>query len=264
MKIPADIIRISGLKNYLGGRWIHNDLNLTIRKGEIIAIIGSSGCGKTTLLRTILMLQKPTAGKVDVFGTDVLHCTEEEALKVQRRWGVMFQGSALFSSLRVLENVMFPLREYTQLNYTVQKQLALLKIALTGLELNAANKYPAELSGGMKKRAALARAIVLDPELIFLDEPTSGLDPKGAAAMDDLILHLRDSLGLTFVMVTHDLDSLWYVPDRVVFLGDGKVLADLPMPELVKQANPVIKDYFSGIRNAGRGELAGAKNGHKS
>lgn len=242
------VIEIKSLRNYLGGRWVHDGLNLDVRKGEIVAVIGPSGCGKTTLLRSILMLLKPTSGTIKVFGTNVVTCSEVQALRVQRRWGVMFQSSALFSSLQVLENVMFPIGEYTRLKKSTQKELALLKIALTGLELDAAAKYPAELSGGMKKRAALARAIALDPEIVFLDEPTSGLDPKGAGDMDELILHLRDSLGLTFFMITHDLDSLWRVPDRVVFLGEGKVLAALPMTELVKQTHPLIKDYFSGVR----------------
>jgi len=267
MLSPTDtdnVIEIKSLKNCLGSRWVHDDLNLNIRKGEIVAIIGPSGCGKTTLLRSILMLLKPTSGTIKVFGTDVVTCTEMQALQVQRRWGVMFQSSALFSSLKVLDNVMLPINEYTMLKQSTQKELALLKIALTGLELDAASKYPAELSGGMKKRAALARAIALDPEIVFLDEPTSGLDPKGASDMDDLIVHLRNSLGLTFFMITHDLDSLWRVPDRVVFLGEGKVLAALPMPELVKQTHPLIKDYFSGTRAYERavGNL-GAKDGHK-
>lgn len=260
----APIIEITALKNQLGGRLVHDDLNLTVNRGEIIAIIGPSGCGKTTLLRSILMLQKPTAGKIDVFGTNIIKCSEATELEVQRRWGVMFQSSALFSSLSVLQNVMFPLQEYTQLSRAIQKKLALLKIGLTGLELDAANKYPAELSGGMKKRAALARAIALDPELVFLDEPTAGLDPKGAADMDTLLLYLRDSLGLTFVMITHDLDSLWRVPDRVVFLGEGKVLAAMPMAELTQQEHPLIKNYFSGVRNLKRGEFIGARDGHKS
>lgn len=243
-----NVIEIKALKNRLGAHWVHDGLNLDVSKGEIIAVIGPSGCGKTTLMRSILMLLKPTSGTIKVFDTDVVRCTALQALAVQRRWGVMFQSSALFSSLQVLENVMFPIGEYAQLKKTTQKELALLKIALTGLELAAATKYPAELSGGMKKRAALARAIALDPELVFLDEPTAGLDPKGAGDMDDLILHLRDSLGLTFFMITHDLDSLWRVPDRVVFLGEGKVLAALPMRELVTQTHPLIQDYFSGVR----------------
>ncbi len=257
------VIEIQDLGNYLGGRWVHEGLDLTIYRGEIVAIIGPSGCGKTTLLRSILMLQKPTSGTIKVFGIDVVGCSESEALAVQRRWGVMFQSSALFSSLRVLENVEFPLNEYTQLRTDIKGEIALLKIAMAGLEMEAANKYPAELSGGMKKRAALARAIALDPELVFLDEPTTGLDPKSAGEMDDLILHLRDTLGLTFVMVTHDLDTLWRVPDRVIFLDEGKALAAMPMSELARQKQPSIRDYFSGDRAYPRDTLmAGARDGH--
>ena len=262
-KSSQPIIEIRNLRNHFGEQRIQDGLDLTINRGEIVGIIGPSGCGKTTLLRSILMLQKPTSGNIKVFGVDVVGCSEVEALSVQRRWGVMFQSSALFSSLRVLENVLFPLREYSDLRKDIQTEVALLKIALAGLELEAVNKYPAELSGGMKKRAALARAIVLDPELVFLDEPTTGLDPKSASDMDELILHLREALGLTFVMVTHDLDTLWRVPDRVVFLGEGKVLAAMPMAELVRQKHPLIQDYFSGERAAFRDTLkTGARDGH--
>lgn len=262
-EIRQPVIEIKNLKNFLGNAWVQNGLDLTIYQSEIVAIIGPSGVGKTTLLRSILMLQKPTSGSIKVFDINVVNCTEAEALAVQRRWGVMFQSSALFSSLGVLENVMFPLQEVTHLNKSIQKEIALLKIAMAGLELQAANKYPAELSGGMQKRAALARAIALDPELVFLDEPTSGLDPKSAGAMDDLVLHLRETLGLTFVMITHDLDTLWRVPDRVIFLGEGKVLAAMPMAELVQQPHPLIREYFSGARGYDRGNLnTEAADGH--
>ena len=256
------VIEIRGLTNAFGHQIVHENLNLMIKKGEIIAIIGPSGCGKTTLLRTILMLQKPTGGEIKVFGKDITHCNEKEALEIRRRWGVMFQTGALFSSLDVLENIMFPLQEYTPLRHSVQKEIALLKMVLAGLELDVATKYPAELSGGMEKRVALARAIAMDPELVFLDEPTAGLDPKGAEAMDDLILDLRETLGLTFVMVTHDLDTLWRVPDRVIFLGENKVLAAMPMKELVKQSHPLIQKYFSGVRNETRVAVAGRANGY--
>jgi phospholipid/cholesterol/gamma-HCH transport system ATP-binding protein len=263
MSLRHPIIEIQNLRNYLGHQWVQNGLDLTVNKSEIIGIIGPSGVGKTTLLRSILMLQKPTAGSIKVFDIDVVHCDEATALAVQRRWGVMFQSGALFSALTVLENVMFPLHEYTHLSLKMQEEIALLKIAFAGLEISAASKYPAELSGGMQKRAALARAIALDPELVFLDEPTAGLDPKSADDMDNLVLHLRDSLGLTFVMVTHDLDTLWRVPDRIVFLGEGKVLAVMPMAELVKQPHPLIKSYFSGARSADRGRLiTGAQDGY--
>lgn len=246
------IIEVRELKNFLGNRWVHNGLNLEIYRGEIVAIIGGSGCGKTTLMRTILMLQRATSGTVKVFDIDVQQCNSEQAKKIRQRWGVMFQSSALFSSLSVVENVMFPMEELTDLTGERQRATALLKLSLAGLELEAASKYPGELSGGMKKRVALARAIALDPELVFLDEPASGLDPKSAGELDDLVLHLRENLGLTFVIITHDLDTLWSIPDRVVFLGEGKVLAAMPMKELIKNDHPVIQEYFSGPRGQNR------------
>jgi len=254
--MPDNIIEISHLQNTIGGKLIHDDLSLTVQRGEIVAIVGGSGAGKTTLLRSILMLLKPTAGEIKVFGKNVWNCSEREAQSIRHRWGVMFQSSALFSSLCVLENVMFPVNEVVNISDSMQREIALLKISLAGLVPEDGVKFPAELSGGMKKRAALARAIVLDPELVFLDEPTSGLDPKSAGDFDQLILRLRASLGITFVMITHDLDSLWLVPDRVLFLGEGKVLAALPMAELVKQDNPIIQDYLSGVRGYDRSALA--------
>ncbi len=242
------IIDVKNLKNFLGGSWVHNGLNFKVRKGEIIAIIGGSGCGKTTLLRSILRLHRATSGAIDVFGTDIMNCSRTEILAVQSRWGVMFQSGALFSSMSVLENVMFPLQQFTSLRLSMRREVALLKIILSGLPEDAAYKYPSELSGGMRKRAALARAIAMDPDLVFLDEPTAGLDPESAGALDDLVLNLRKSLGLTFVMVTHDLDTLWCVPDRVIFMGEGKILADTNMTEMVKQKNKHVRAYFSGPR----------------
>lgn len=248
MQSDEILIDVQHLKNHLGNKWVHQDVSFTVKRGEIIAIIGGSGCGKTTLLRSILQLIKPTAGSVSVFGTDVVNASPEAFLSVQKRWSMMFQSSALFSSLTVLENVMYVLKEYALMSRDTQLELAQLKIAMAGLEPDAAYKYPSELSGGMRKRAALARAIALDPELIFLDEPTAGLDPKSAGDLDDLILGMRKNLGLTFVMVTHDLDTLWYVPDRVIFLGEGVVLAYEPMDVLYKNTHPAIQSYFSGHR----------------
>lgn len=242
------IIEINHLRNFLGGNWVHNDLSLRVYRGEIYAIVGGSGSGKTTLLRSILMLQKPVSGQIKVFDVDLLKARGRERIKLQWRWGVLFQQGALFSSLTVLENVLFPLKEFTKLSPQLMKELAMMKIALTGLPEDAAYKLPGELSGGMRKRAALSRAIALDPELLFLDEPTSGLDPKGAEAFDDLILGLKKALNLTIVMVSHDLDSLWDIADRVAFLGEGKVLAEAPMQELVKNTNPIIQNYFKGKR----------------
>lgn len=249
-----NIINVQHLQNFLGGSWVHRDVSFTVKPQEIIAIIGGSGCGKTTLLRSILRLFTPTGGNISVFGTDVINASRKQLLDVQKRWGVMFQSGALFSSLTVLENIMYVLDEYAALSHSSKIALAKLKIAMSGLEADAAYKYPSELSGGMKKRASLARAIALDPELIFLDEPTAGLDPKSAGDLDDLMLDMRKNLGLTFVMVTHDLDTLWYVPDRVIFLGEGKVLADQPMAMLHKNTHPAIQSYFSGHRSRMQGD----------
>jgi phospholipid/cholesterol/gamma-HCH transport system ATP-binding protein len=258
---PENIIEIRGLRNYLGGRWVHDGLDLTVKRGEIIAIIGSSGCGKTTLLQTILMLRKQTEGEISVFGLNTLTCSLKEPESIRARWGVMFQSGALFSSLSVLENIMFPIQHYTHLSQAAQLEIAELKMSFAGLESEAGLKYPSELSGGMKKRAAMARAIALDPELIFLDEPTAGLDPHSADDLDRLVLDLRDNLGITFVMVTHDIDTLWRVPDRIVYLGEGKVLAAVSMPEIIKSEHPMIKEYFSGPRFRVREKTARGKDG---
>ncbi|PHQ81144.1 MAG: ABC transporter ATP-binding protein [Coxiella sp. (in: Bacteria)] len=249
MDAQQAIITVTDVKNYLGGCWVHEGLNFEVRRGEIVAIIGSSGCGKTTLLRSILMLRRQTAGHISVFDVDTVASSAQQQMSIRKRWGVMFQSAALFSSLTLLENVIFPMTELTNLSRKLKKELAMLKIQIAGLDGAAALKYPAELSGGMKKRAALARAIALDPELLFLDEPTAGLDPKSAGELDSLVLEMRDNLGLTFVMVTHDLDTLWRVPDRILFMGEGKVLAYTTMAEMVKQTHPLIVDYFSGPRH---------------
>lgn len=248
MTAQSPIIAVSGLKANLGGNQILHDINFEIAPGEIIAIIGGSGCGKTTLLRSLLMLITPVAGVIKIFDQDIKRCRSLEALQIRKRWGVLFQNNALFSSLTLLENVLFPLQEYARLPARLLTEIARLKIILAGLEVDAADKYPAELSGGMQKRGALARAIALDPELLFLDEPTSGLDPNSAAGFDQLVLQLRNNLSLTIIMVTHDMDTLWTVPDRVIFLGEGKVLAMGTMAELVKATHPLIRSYFSGPR----------------
>ncbi len=246
------IIKLSNVTNRLGNKDIHRNLDLDIYPNEIVAIIGASGCGKTTLLRSILMLLRPISGNICIFDIDITQSTEKEAQEIRRRWGVMFQSSALFSSLTVLENTLYPLQQFSHLTCKMREEIALLKIKLVGLELEAANKLPDELSGGMKKRAAMARAIALDPELVFLDEPTAGIDPESASELDELMLNLRDSLGLTIVMVTHDIDTLWKVPDRVVFLGEQKVLAVEPMEQLVNNSHPLIQDYFSSDRTRKR------------
>ena len=242
------IIEIKDLKTQFGSTFVHKGINLTVKRGEILGIVGGSGSGKTTLLREMLGLTRPTAGSIKVFDYDLLRATPDALLAIQRRWGVLFQQNALFSSLTLLENVSFPLQEHTNLDPQSIKNLALLKILMAGLSTDDAIKYPSELSGGMQKRAGLARAIVLDPELLFLDEPTAGLDPNTAAGFDQLILDLQSTMGLTIVMVTHDLDSLWKITNRVAFLGEGVVLSVDPMPKLVKNPNPLIKEFFGGPR----------------
>lgn len=239
------VIEIKGMKNCLGGQWVHTDVNLTVEMGEILAIIGGSGSGKTTILRSLLMLLKPSAGSIKVFGEEIYNLDTEQAFRLRRRWGMLFQHSALFSAMTVLENVMFPMREFTTLDQDFMKELALLKITLVGLSKEAAVKYPSELSGGMQRRAAAARAIAMDPELLFLDEPTTGLDPRGARLFDDLVVFLRDALNLTIVMVSHDIESLKRTTDRVAFVGDGKILSVEPINELMKNKNPLIAEYFS-------------------
>jgi phospholipid/cholesterol/gamma-HCH transport system ATP-binding protein len=239
------IIEISGLKNFLGGQWVHSDVNLTVKKGEILAIIGGSGSGKTTLLRSILMLQEPSAGRIHVFGEDVLSIDEADANEIRKRWGMLFQHSALFSALTVAENIMFPMKELTTLDSQFMRELAMLKLALVGLSKETAGKLPSELSGGMQRRAAAARAIAMDPELLFLDEPTSGLDPLSAKKFDELILFLRDTLNLTVVVISHDIESLKRTTDRVAFVGKGKIISVEPIEDLMNNKNPLIQDYFS-------------------
>lgn len=239
------VIEIKGLKNYLGGQWVHSDVNLTIEKGEIFAIIGGSGSGKTTILRSLLMLLKPTAGTLKVFGQDLSTLSDDQSNRLRQRWGMLFQHSALFSAMNVVENIMFPMQEFTDLDKKFMEELALLKISLVGLPKEAASKFPAELSGGMQRRAAAARAIAMDPELLFLDEPTTGLDPRSARLFDELILFLRKALSLTVVMVSHDLESLKGISDRIAFIGDGKVLCVGTLDELKKNPHPMIADYFS-------------------
>ncbi len=239
------VIEIKGLKNYLGNQWVHSDVNLNIEKGEIVAIIGGSGSGKTTILRSVLMLQKPTAGKILVFGKDISTLNDQSADEIRRRWGMLFQHSALFSGMTVLENIMFPMKELTSLEGPFMKKLALLKISLVGLPKEAAGKLPSQLSGGMQRRAAAARALAMDPELLFLDEPTTGLDPYSARQFDELILFLRDALDLTVVIVSHDLESIKRCTDRVAFIGEGKILALEPIKNLMKNKHPLIAEYFS-------------------
>lgn len=248
--IPAGppLIDVRHVTTQFGGATVHDDISLAVYPGEVFGIAGGNGSGKSTLLREIIGLLQPTAGEIRVFGRDCTGLGEEEVRRLHGRCGVLFQHGALFSSLTVLENVAVPLREHTDLSPGFIREVALFKISLTGLPLSSAGKYPNELSGGMRKRASLARAIALDPDLLFLDEPTSGLDPISAAAFDELITELRSLLRPTIVMVTHDLDSLWRIADRVAILGNGTVLGIGTMQELSQSAQPLIREYFHGPR----------------
>src|SRR6201991_4952361 len=228
------VIRVRGLTNRFGATTVHEDLDLDVRRGELLGVIGGSGTGKSVLLRSIVGLNKPVAGEIEVFGEKLNDLSREERIGIERRWGVMFQDGALFSTLSVRENVMTPMLEHTKIPHQLMRELADLKIRLAGLELEAAAKSPGDLSGGMRKRAALARALALDPDLVFLDEPTSGLDPISAGAFDELIRDLSKSLGLTVFMITHDLDSLYTICDRVAVLADKKIVAIAPVRELEK------------------------------
>jgi len=242
------VIDIRDLHTRYGKAVVHDNVNLAVRHGEIFSLVGGSGCGKSTLLRAIIMLLRPVSGSIRVFGQEVIGLSDEQAIQLRRRWGVMFERGALFSSLTVAENVGMVLREHTQLSPSLIDEVAALKIALTGLPEDAGAKFPSELSGGMRKRAALARAIALDPELLFLDEPTAGLDPLSASGIDELVRNLRDALGLTIMMVTHDLDLLWRVADRVAVLDGGKILGVGSMEELSQSQHPLIREYFYGPR----------------
>ncbi|MDX2300792.1 MAG: ABC transporter ATP-binding protein [Xanthomonadaceae bacterium] len=242
------IITVDGLRTQFGDNVIHDDLDLEVRRGEILGVVGGSGTGKSVLMRAIIGLKPPTAGTVRVFGQDFYKASAKDRLAIERRWGVMFQGGALFSSLTVAQNVMAPLREHLDISGDLAGDIAAMKISMAGLPPDAGAKYPSELSGGMSKRAGLARALALDPELLFLDEPTAGLDPIGAAAFDQLTLDLQRTLGLTVFLITHDLDSLYAICDRVAVLADRRVIAVGTIPELLALDHPWIQDYFRGPR----------------
>jgi phospholipid/cholesterol/gamma-HCH transport system ATP-binding protein len=231
-----------------GDKIVLENLSLDIRRGEILGFVGASGAGKSVLLRTVLGLNKKRAGTIKLFGVDVDKASDIDRLKLDMRMGVLFQHGALFSALTVLENVQVPMREYLDLPKRLMDELALLKIELVGLTRDAAGKFPSELSGGMIKRAALARALALDPDLVFLDEPTSGLDPIGAADFDELVAKLRDTMGLTVYMVTHDLDSLFAVCDRIAVLGKKRVLVEGTIENMLASEEPWVKSYFRGKR----------------
>lgn len=249
-------IRVRGLANRFGTQTVHEDLDLDVRRGEILGVVGGSGTGKSVLMRSILGLRTPDEGQIEVLGRDARGGDAESRLHIQRNTGVLFQDGALFSSLTVGENVQVPLKEHhRELPERWHYELALLKVKLAGLPADAINKLPSQLSGGMRKRAGLARALALDPPLLFLDEPTAGLDPIGAAAFDRLIKTLQEALGLTVFLITHDLDTLYAICDRVAVLADRKVVANAPLAEIEKLDHPWIQEYFHGPRaRAARGE----------
>jgi phospholipid/cholesterol/gamma-HCH transport system ATP-binding protein len=250
------VVEVRDLSTRFGAAVVHDRVSLSVRPREIFALVGSSGTGKSTLLREVILLQPPVSGSIRVFGREVLGLTDDEALPLRRRWGVMFERGALFSSLTVAENVGMVLHEHTQLGERLIREIAAVKIALTGLPPDAGPKYPSELSGGMRKRASLARALALDPELLFLDEPTAGLDPLSATGIDELVRHLRDGLGLTIMMVTHDLDLLWQAADRVAVLGRNRIVGVGTMKELSQSDDPLVRQYFYGPRGRAAREQA--------
>ena len=237
-----------GVRNAFGTNVVHDNLDLTVKRGEVLGIVGGSGTGKSVLMNTLLGLRHAQEGTIKLFGQIRREIPEAELQVMNNRMGVLFQGGALFSSLTVRENVMVPMREHTKLNVKLMRELADMKLHLSGLSPHAATLQPSDLSGGMQKRAALARALALDPELLFLDEPTAGLDPVGAAAFDQLILSLRRALGLTVVMITHDLDSLFTICDRVAVLLDKKIAIVDTLPKVMEYPHPWVKEYFHGPR----------------
>ena len=243
-------IVIRGLRNSFGETVVHEGLDLEVKRGEILGVVGGSGTGKSVLMRSVIGLQIPDEGEIEVFGKDILNAGPDEEIGVRNRWGVLFQGGALFSTLTVGENVEVPLKQfYPELDHELMHEIARYKVVLSGLPEDAASKYPSELSGGMRKRAGLARALALDPELLFLDEPTAGLDPIGAAKFDELTRELTDTLGLTVFLITHDLDTLYAICDRVAVIADQKVIAVGTIPELLKLDHPWIQEYFNGPRS---------------
>jgi phospholipid/cholesterol/gamma-HCH transport system ATP-binding protein len=251
------VIRVRGLTTGFGDQVVHDQLDLDVRRGEILGVVGGSGTGKSVLMRSIIGLQEPRAGEVEVFGEPMIGRSENDAKDVRRRWGVLFQNGALFSTLTVAENVQVPIREfYARLDPTLLDEIAGYKVAMSGLPAEAGPKFPSELSGGMRKRAGLARALALDPELLFLDEPTAGLDPIGAATFDDLIKSLKDTLGLTVFLITHDLDTLYAICDRVAVLADKKVIAIGTIPELLATDHAWIQEYFRGPRGRAAADAA--------
>jgi phospholipid/cholesterol/gamma-HCH transport system ATP-binding protein len=241
-----EVLRVRSIVTRFGAQRVHEGVSFTVQRGEVVGLIGGSGSGKSVLLREIIGLVRPTAGAIELLGTDVWHCSAQELNAVRRRFGVLFQDGALFSSLTVAENVAVPFRENTDLPTDLVSALVGFKLALVGLPADACGKTPAQLSGGMRKRVALARALALEPEIVFLDEPTSGLDPVGAREFDRLLRVLANSLGLTVFVVTHDVDLLLSITDRVIALASGKLIADGPVNAVKSTDDPWLRNYFAG------------------
>lgn len=243
-----NLIEVRGLRSQFGTHVVHDGLDFEVRRGEIQGIVGGSGSGKSVLLNTILGLKDPDGGEIFFEGHARSKMRRRDRAALERRWGVLFQNGALFSSLTVQENVMAPLREHIKMPVSLMREIADLKIGLSGLPDHAGNKLPSELSGGMKKRAGIARALAMDPDILFLDEPTAGLDPIGASEFDNLILELSQALGLTVIMITHDLDSLHAICDRVAVIADKRIVANEPLSTLTQHSHPWIQEYFGGPR----------------
>jgi phospholipid/cholesterol/gamma-HCH transport system ATP-binding protein len=247
---PKPVIKVRDLVVGFGEQIVLNHLSLDVREGEILGVVGGSGAGKSVLLRTIIGLLPKRQGSIEVLGVDLDKASEAERRALERRWGILLQQGALFSSLTIRENIQFPMRENLDISQRLMDEMTLAKLEMVGLTREDANKYPSELSGGMTKRVALARALALDPEIVFLDEPTSGLDPISAGDFDELIRTLQQTLGLTVFMVTHDLESLYNACDRIAALADGQVVAEGPIETMLECDHPWVKTYFQGKRGA--------------
>ena len=247
-KAPDTVISVRDLVVGFGKHLVLDHLSLDVRRGEVLGVVGGSGGGKSVLMRTIIGLVGKRRGRIEVFGVDLDRATDAERSSVEHRWGILFQQGALFSSLTAIENVEFPMREYLELSDRLRREVAIAKLEMVGLTADDGAKLPAQLSGGMTKRVALARALALDPEIVFLDEPTSGLDPISAGAFDELIGTLQQTLGLTVFMVTHDLESLYAICDRIAALADGKVVASGTIEAMLQVEHPWVKSYFQGQR----------------